>query len=426
MYSLDFTDSSSDKNNSSGKDTYVIELDDSDDSEKTFHLQGKQSVINLRDPGKHNMNIQYEAINKISKATSARFHIAQEIFTQTSKTIIELAETETSLRKTRDKKTLETQTSFISISENKTVEYRIQVSGAHADIKNHVENHMNNANNYCSITCNQVVNHSLDDGSSKFPISESENERTDDTKSENSNSSCNDKVIKIVTDEETKESNLSETKDESQYEDSAFEKSDTDIEEDSLMGNEYHESNKNYKGDNTSDTSEVPKSVDSDVEDLYKKLSEKICMNIERSCEQDMQRFNTLSPLTEESERVEPKKENILDITPDCSNISELKDDDKYLVFTNNTGIKVKALPTDDYRSDREKLKLPPIKSNQSCPTSPHLNFLFSGNTQRHKPYSSDGLKEWGVGDRWEMGTKDLAAGESPLISGRSGKLSSC
>ncbi|XP_028161189.1 uncharacterized protein LOC114353398 [Ostrinia furnacalis] len=424
VYSLDFTDSSSDKNNSSSKETYVIELDESDDSETTFHLHGNQSVINLRDVSKQrtpsNMNIQYETINKISKATSATFHtcsIAQEIFTQTSKTIIELAETEGAIRKAIDNKTLETQTSFISISENKTVEYRIHVTEAHAEFARHVDNHVNNANNVCSISRNQIICNSLDDGSSKFPISESENDRTDDTKSDNSNSSNNDEVIKIVDDKDVKESDYSENKEE--YGDSSpFEKSDTDIDEDSLMCNEYIEGNKNYKGDNTSDTSEVPKSIDSDVEDLYKKLSEKMCINVERTCEQDLgPRFNTLSPLTEESERVPTKKESILDITPDCSNISDLKDDDKYLLFTNSTGIKVKALPNEETRNDRENFKLPPIKSNQSCPTSPHLNFLFSGNTQRsnsHKP------REWGVGDRWEIGTKDLAAGESPLISGRS------
>lgn len=417
MYSLDFTDSSSDKHNSSGKDTYVIECDDSDESERAYQLHENQSVINLRDKP-WQLRLQREPISKISKSTSARFHIAQEIFTQTSKTIIELAETEGAVKKTIENNTLETQTSFISISENKTVEYRIQVSGIHKHSESHIEhNNFGKINNLYSSTYQA-------DESSKFPASESENERIDVT--DNSISYNNDKVIKIINDdEEFRDNSFNDAKEESQYDNSSvFEKSDTDVDEDSLMCNEYNEC-KNYNGDNTSDTSEVPKSVDSEVEDLYKKLSEKINVNVERPCEQDLPRFSTLSPLTEESDKVGIQSETIMDITPDCSNILDLRDDsDKYLVFTNSTGIKVKALPSEDSKIGRENLRLPPIKNNQSCPSSPHLNFLFSCNSQR-SPYSLEGQREreWCSGvDRWEIGTKDLAAGESPLISGRSGK----
>ncbi|RVE44305.1 hypothetical protein evm_011029 [Chilo suppressalis] len=431
MYSMDFTDSSSDKNNSSGKETYVIEWDESDDSEKDLSGHENHSIINLNEKTDTHMimkcnttNIECENNNKITKSTSATFHtcsVTQEIFTQTSKTIIELAEKQ-GLKKTLESKTLETQTSFLSIADNKTVEYRIQVSGAQTTLVQYADLNVE-CNDPFHFACNNVSNYkekSLDDASSKLPKSSIDsNEKSEECKSEQS---CDDKFDAVVTNE-----SIAENKEETSYENnSTFEytsRSDSDIEEDSLMCNEYSD-NKNYKADNASDTSEVPKSVDSDIEDLYNKLSERINFNInsDRPGDQAGSRFNALTPLSEEP----VKNESVFEITPFGDNIVETKEDDKYLLFVIDSGIKVKVLPEDETakmeENEKELLKLPPLKTNQSCPTSPYLDFMFSGNTQHSinkNIYLEEGRKDWFMDDRWEIGNKDLAAGESPLISGR-------
>ncbi|CAG9787445.1 unnamed protein product [Diatraea saccharalis] len=421
MYSMDFTDSSSDKNNSSGKETYVIEWDESDDSEKYFNLHENQSVINLNNKAttpitvNYNVNIERETINK---STSASFHkcaIAQEIFTQTSKTIIELAEKE-GLKKTIESRTLQTQTSLLSIAENKKIEYRIQVSGAQTTFVRYDDLYAE-GNDPFHVACNGVHNYN------EMPLDDESSKRLHDRKSE---CSFDDNVAINIANESNGDG---ENKEETSYENNSLfdqtSKSDTDIEEDSLMCNEYND-NRNYKADSTSDTSEVPKSVDDDIENLYKKLSEKnnFYLNAERSCEPITSRFNTLTTLTEEP----LKNENVLDITPLGDGIVDTKEDDKYVLFVIDSGIKVKVLPDNEntkVKEDKDIFKLPPLKSNQSCPTSPHFNFKYSVNQQagNKNSFLEGEQKNCPLDDRWEIANKDLAAGESPLISGRSDQL---
>lgn len=422
VYSMDFTDNSSEVHNSSGMETYVLEWD-SEDSDASV-LPGNRSIVNIKDrsskPVLINRDAQCEVSKKISRASSTSLNkcsiIAQEIFTQTSKTIIELAECEGAVRKPVNSKTLETQTSFISITENKTVEYRIEVSGS---TKNFTRNEIvsESGDSYHNdLPCNQLFPNSLDDGSSKFVLSETENEneKTDDCVSENSS---NDKMINIINDE-SKENLLSE--DQNEYENtSEFEQSPdtTDIEEDSLM-----EPKSNVdKCDDQSTDPDTPKSVDNDVAELYNKLCESMDFNTHASCEPEKKRIGYLTPLTEESV---PKKESSGDVAAANNPISS-NEDDKDVLFT-NAGIKVKLFPKVESSKDSENFKLPPIQSNHPCAESSSLSFLFSVNHNKvgaktsNLPCVHEDRREKSV-DRWEIGTKDLASGESPLISGRSG-----
>lgn len=410
VYSMDFTDSSSEKNSSSGKDTYVIEQCDSEDSE-TYPMHEDKSVICVKDvpKPKRDVDVQCEKSIKLNRAASTSLHncsLAQEIFTQTSKTIFELARSEEG-----NKENIETQTSFISITENKTVEYRIE-------FKNSIRN-FNDDTHVSEINSNYVLSNAVENESSRFPVSDSDTIKSDDNTSE---ISSDDRIINII-DEESKENVLSDENQEEQYENrrDLEESSDSDIEEDSLMEPQQRIITID---NNDSDTSEVPQSVDNDVEELYNKLSESIDLQIDRSYEPD-RRFNTLTPLTEESTI---KRDSLLDITPSGHNIVKsivTEDSEHDVLFTNNAGVKVKMLPCDN-----DTFKLPPIQiQNRSCPNSPHLNFLFSLQTgnKMSKAGTLPCLYEDHTGrvlDRWEVGNKCLASGESALISGRNGKFS--
>lgn len=406
VYSMDFTDSGSEKNNSSGMETYVIEICDSEDGD-TYPMHENISVISVNNmpETKKDAHMQCKYDNKVIRAAPTSLHncpvLAQEIFTQTSKTILELAQTELV------KATLETQTSFISITENKTVEYRI-------GYKNSIKNIENNVQISEETNLNYVLTNALEDDSSRFPVSDSETIKSDDDISE---ISSDDRIIKII-DKESKE-NVSDENDEAQYENTSdFEESNDSDLEDSLMEPRHLR----IETDNSSDTSEVPQSVDGDVKELYNKLAESIDLQMDKPYEPD-KRFNTLTPLTEEST---VKIDNsLVDITPNSKNIAKsISDSENDVLFTNNAGVKVKMFPTD---LNKDSFKLPPIQ-NRSCPNSPHLNLLFSLHTPQRLNnsdmlpclYEENMVREL---DRWEIGTKDLASGESARISGRSGKL---
>ncbi|CAH1635514.1 unnamed protein product [Spodoptera littoralis] len=425
VYSMDFTDSSSEKHNSSGMETYILEWD-SEDSESSA-LQGNVSIISVKDrPAKPvlvNKDAQCDVTKKISRSSSTSLNkcsiIAQEIFTQTSKTIIELAESDGAVRKRIDSKTLETQTSFISITENKTFEYRIEVTGA---TQNLIRNEVGDSgDNYLDvITSPQIFPNSIDDGSSKFVTSETDNEKSDDGTSNNSSCS-NDKLADVVNDDFKDNDLLYDESNEDRYENtSEFEQSpnNSDIEEDSLMENKAKAS----KHDNESDTCNTPISVDNDVAELYTKLSETVEFHMPNP-DQEKRRIGYLTPLTEESV---VKKDSTGEI--ECSsshNIIDLTGDDNDVLFTNNAGIKVKIFPKSESNKEIESFKLPPIQGNHNN-SDGNLNFLFNSSKGTNKSNSSgvnDDRRDRNLNrnmDRWELGTKDLASGESPLISGRS------
>lgn len=419
---MDFTDSSSEKHNSSGMDTYVLEWD-SEDSDSSC-VPGSVSIVSMKDraakPVLINRDAQCEVAKKINIASSTGISkcsiFAQEIFTQTSKTILQLAEIDGPVRRPVDSNTLETQTSFISITENKTVEYRIEVSGSK---QNFITNEMigDCGENTHDISCHQIFPNSLDDGSSKFVVSDTENEKSECT-SDNSSTTTNPKHTSVEN-SDSKE-NLLLCEDQNEYENTSdFDKSGdtTDIEEDSLM----EPKSKDNKSEVQSDGSRTPTSVDDDLAELYSKLSKSIEFRVHSPSDNERKRFGYLTPLTEESA---VRKESAGDVT--AGNVLSQNDDsDKDVLFTNNAGIKVKLFPKADSCNESEIFKLPPIQGN-SCPDN--LNFLFTLNPNKLRTISGNlpGVYEERNErslDRWEMGGKNLAAGESALISGISGKF---
>ncbi|XP_075976504.1 uncharacterized protein LOC142976820 [Anticarsia gemmatalis] len=408
VYSFDFTDSSSDKHNSSGMDTYVLEYDtEASDSprDKCLALTREQPSLNV------NRDMHCE-LSKKNSESSTNFNrcsfIAQEIYTQTSKTIIELAESEgVRIKPIVENNSLETQTSFISITENKTYEYRIAVSAGKNPVS--ISETVFDYRALGSSSMNQLLTNSLEDCSSKMRT-EPDYDKSDGTMSP----STSEKIINII-DDESKENILCE--EENEYESSSdFEQSadTTDVEEDSLTEPVRQRPNKDNNNDEDCDT---PKSVDRDVAELYTKLCQSVDFHTHRSFDQDKRRFGQLTPLTEESVA---RKDSLVDITP--SIVESPDDEDKDVLFTNKAGIKVKLFPEE---REVEALKLPPIQTNQPC--GPNLNHLFTINSNKQQLRAGtlpcvfeDRRDENKILDRWEISAKELASGEGTLISGRS------
>ncbi|XP_050349478.1 uncharacterized protein LOC126772920 [Nymphalis io] len=412
VYSLDFTDSSSDKHNSSGKDTYVIEYD-SDDSDKTFQVHKSESNINLTDK---------ESVLNVRQNTKAATN--PEIFTQTSKTIIELAQKETNKP---IENTLETQTSFVSITENQSIAYKIQILGTNRSYNSDelretqstngklFKKNISNVQNY---TNSLILTNTFEDTATVFsPLEQEKN--TDDEHGKSVNN-LDEGVIRFI--EESKEDTEIKAPSTilhsytSEFESSNF---DSDIENDSLMENEYYDGKTKSRDDN-SETSEMLNSIDSDVEELYYKLSQSPqLLSPNLSVEPAVRNIGLLSPLTEETVQ---KKDSIVDLTPSVETLTKSSGySDNNTLFVNNAGMKVTLFTDHDSTNDNINLKLPPIYKNQSCPSSPHLNFLFTLNNQKHikKTGTLPSLYERQNEqfDRWEIGTKDLASGESPNIN---------
>ncbi|XP_072929399.1 uncharacterized protein [Epargyreus clarus] len=422
-YSPDFTDSSSDKNQSSGKDTYVIDWDDSDDSDKTFQIHHDPSIIDLKtrienETQKQNLDSEPKTINK---SVCASIHkctiVSNEICTQTSKTIFELVAKETDLHVTRDSRTLQTQTSFLSVTENKTIEYKIEVKSAQESSTRHEsldecseECQQESENTISQEHDSQNPNISQEDSSTKYPESETQNEITEDASSE---STFSDRVIQFI-DAESHENIPTRDIDKNSC-DLESSKFDSDIEEDSLMLNESQQDNTNKIVDSISDTS-VPKSVDNDVEELYNKMSESVDLfSPEMPVESNLRRFGTLTPLTEETM---PKKDSIIDVTPSMKTFAKpVENDTKNSPLVNNSGMRPSV--SADSNMNNDKFKLPPIH-NKSCPNSPNLNFLFAINAPIHGNGHTIVEERETLLDRWDRCTRYLAGGESPLISGRS------
>ncbi|CAH0723977.1 unnamed protein product, partial [Brenthis ino] len=412
-YSLDFTDSSSDKNNSSGKDTYIIACD-SDDGDKTFQLHKSESTINLMkttntlDDVKMNItNILEEdskncPANTIDWSASKSLHKCNvEIFTQTSKTIMELAQTDLQMNKHTDN--LETQTSIISFTENKTVHYTIQV----VDTKCKFNKQMKLSDQeMCNITQNTTLNNSqsLQDGSSECLDSEKACEDHSHCRH-----SSDEELIHLIEDD-SKDNLLCNQKD-IEYNSTEF---NSDIEDDSLE-NIYQNNNESKAND--SDTSEVPNSIDNDVEELYNKLSKSpLLLSPILSSEPIVRNFGILTPLTEETAQ---KKDSIV-ISPSEQTLTQNMDEETLFI---NNGVRIKMFSNFENDIEDNKLKLPPI-INQSFPHNPHLNFIFSLQNQKAhlNPNEKQDDKSY---DRWEICDKELASGESPLKTGKSVSIKS-
>lgn len=385
---MDFTDSNSERHNSSGKETYVIEQDYSDSSSSDFYpIHKNTTIMDLKgNMNNKDVDMQCQVINTISGAASTNLSgcIAQEIFTQTSKTIFELAQAE------RRGQTLETQTSYVSITENRT--YKLEIKSTHAEK-----------------TYAPVLTYALEDQSSKFQHSDS-----DTFKSEENSSvvSSDDRIINIL-DAESQENVQSDGNPDNQYEHmSDFDEtnqSDNSMDQDSLMEVKVDEESELRS---VSEVSEIPKSIDDEIEDLYNKLTETRELHA-KDREELEKRHRSLTPLTEESTIM---RGSLVDGISEDKNIEESERD---VVFTNFAGGKFKILSKD------KEFKLPPIQN--LCPNNPQLNFLFSvhPSTRLIKsgtlPCLYEARERSGV-DRWEIDTKNLASGESALISGQTGR----
>lgn len=409
VYSSDFTDSSEDRNNSSGKETYVVECD-SEDSEGTFPLCHSVAL---------NVSVQCPTKNIMTKSTTTSVQrcsfIAQETFTQTSKTIIELAEKE-GMIKAPQNNTLQTQTSIMSITENKTVEYRIEVSSAHSTFsKSEIITNVQNDSTYINDTSNDTPPHSVDESTSKFPVSVSVSEENV-YNNVNRSASSSDQLIRILNDDsqDTIMSYACNVRDEINTPTcQELSLPGSDIEDDSLK------SNSPRSGSNAL--------AYCDINELRERLAEsENPYSAEQSFDfPDIRRLGgTLTPLTEESN---VRKESSVEISPPADIIGNANHNGNVeLLFTSNTGLKVKMMKNSE--SKKEPFKLPPINPrNQSCPNSPQvLNLLFNDPNNLNKSGTLPCLFEKNK-DRWEIGSKNLASGESPHICDlRSGKRSCC
>ncbi|XP_050678000.1 uncharacterized protein LOC126974527 isoform X3 [Leptidea sinapis] len=416
VYSLDFTDSTSEKN--SGQETYVIDCDNSDVSEKTFGIQDTQSTVSLKEEyttsivlNEQTRAVQSEPFHGIDRSIGSSQHrsiMAHEIFTQTSKTIIELAQYDgTDCNKYN---TLETQTSLFSITENRTLEYRVKLidSNSNAAIINTVEHVQDKDYNI------QVLTDSLEDKSSF--CRESDNDVQ--TNGNKASGDLDAEMIRFIDDVNNSDDYLSD-QNLTKYENSDFEsKQDSDMEEDSLMEatNEYHVGNESHEI--TSDTSEIPKSIERDIEELYHRITDNVNQfSVQHtSIDQDPQNICILTPLTEETTHM---SSSLVDLTPTVRTMAP-----SIKKHGNNTEEKYCKTKVRPFRVKNESadLKLPAINKNASCPNS-LLNFLFTLNIPKELcktntlPILLEGQKN-AMFHRCDDDSKDPASGESPYISG--------
>ncbi|CAH2040162.1 unnamed protein product, partial [Iphiclides podalirius] len=405
VYSADFTDNNSDKNNSSGKETYVIDWYDSDDSEASCRLHREESSFNVTDkvsqPLVNNM-MQCTTEHQISEALFSNpplnnvTFIAQETFTQTSKTIIELAKSEGLFVKSTGNNTLQTQTSYVSITDSKRIEYKILSSNVVRKNSDY-DWHMVDEN---QVVC-PILSNCLEDKSSKLPESESDEEKSESESS-------------IITRAETQNTNVY-TETLNKFE--ASESSSTDFDDDSLM-DESHDNNGhrmhealNPISDKNSDICDTPKSIGDEVDDLYNKMSNCLGMlSAKKNAEPEFSQWTgALTPLTEESTM---KKESIMDISP-CLNI--VTETNEKVEDMNNciqdTQIELLSVQKESCKSG-DPFKLPPIQKNKSSPST--LNFLLSVNrgNQMNNASTHDSLLH-----TWEIRGNNLAAGENQFIN---------
>ncbi|CAH3936951.1 unnamed protein product [Pieris brassicae] len=401
VYSLDFTDSSSDKNHSSSKETYVIDCDDSDTSDKTYQSNRFPATVQLKEYAQNKMTAKNNRCMEITKKTN-RFDRddlqqyslhSEEIFTQTSKTIFELAQNEKRLASTADGvNSLETQTSFISITENKTVEYHIQLI-SDKTLFNPTQQ-LTNSIVYNTNFVSQALADSLEDKSSIYQESENEIEIS----KRNLTGETDDKIIKFVDDGSRED--IAQDENANEYENSPC---DSDIEEDSL-DNLYQETDQDI-----SESSVIPKSVDNDIDDLYRKLSRCGEVAFYQDEKTEIPVVGILTPLTEETN---VRKTSVTDISPSEETLTKNEDTKNISQITKS---KSTVNPIFHCNENQSHFRLPPI-NNFSCPNSP-LNFLFSNACSKliktnTLPLVSDNRKER---SRWKIDTN--ASGENPLIN---------
>ncbi|XP_068627094.1 uncharacterized protein [Battus philenor] len=408
VYSADFTDCTSDINNSFSKETYVIDWDDSEDSESSCRLVRELSTVNLTDEASFSVDSNDNKMtcvkacrksNRTTKIPQTCTLVAQEIFTQTSKTIMELAETDGLVVKSTDLKTLQTQTSYVSITENKTIEYKIFSSSAVCN---------NNDGKWLSLgeskdTCSSVISKSLEDKSSKLHESSSDAEKIESSRSEVSSEReemivvDRKQILSCSEPEENLETTLSCS---------------SDIDDDSLLEPKCNKLEVNSFKSQNSDVSFTQNSINTEVEDLYDKVSNFFNGyqdNLKTGAQADSQWARALTPLTEEST---VKKESIIDMSPCLELVAEIKNKDEAVKkqdscsIEQNQGVEVGRITP----KKKKPFKLPPIHNNKSA----SLNFLLSAN---HGNVSDNHFSKNRHISGWELKTSDMASGEHLLIN---------
>lgn len=338
-----------------------------------------------------------------------------ETFTQTSKTVIELAKAECQ----HETQTLQTQTSFVCITE-RTVQYT-SVQYSDNGMKS-IEDEANKDSENQNGQFNLCLDQSLEDYSSKCPDESKCSDLESKTAFEGSDSSSNEEILRIIHGDSRSAIKKESIKVDTNYLTQKSSDSDSVFDEDSLV--EYHH-NPRHTSLNTSSASssaslsEVSKSIDKDVQELYNRLSESMDLPpSDRSVELDKKKFCTLTPLSEESLT---KKTSTVEVTP---SIEPATKSDKDVLFQNDSGIKVKVF-SQDKTATHEPFKLPPIHRNLSCPNSPHLSMLFSSSSQPQplcKAETVPCMFEAQVVDVGRWTNNELASGESARINWKNGK----
>lgn len=402
VYSTDFTDNSSDKNNSSGKETYVIDWDDSEDSEASCRLHSEQSKHNLS--VENSIDDQNEVIkiidneiieshqkfsNKVSMTSQICTIVGQETFTQTSKTIIELAESEGLVVKSQDLNTLQTQTSYISVTESKRIEYKIHNSNM-IEYKD-VQCDMNNSDDIWPLLSN-----SFEDNSSKCLKPECSIEKVE----------CDVEME----DTETK-TDINEGLDNSYQCNEDVDKSistSSDIDDDSLMEYDSNRVTENSVISKDNDECISPKSISKEIEDLYINVSKRFDVfsdkhNVETQSKGPWARV--LTPLTEESTA---NKESIIDMTPCLDVVPENRKKHTNVEFNAQSTDLDLSSEADAVLDTNEPFKLPPIENNKAT----NLCFLLSAHHGRKKNIKPDYSTM-----KSDCKSNNLAAGESSLAN---------
>ncbi|GBP21550.1 hypothetical protein EVAR_9733_1 [Eumeta japonica] len=343
-YTDDFTDSSPERYNSSGKETYVID-DDSDDSRVTYDTTAGASEALQPDGAASSATgddlksaTRERIVGPFAKRLQMCSLTTHEIFTQTSRTIIEIAEVE-GLMQVSDVKT---QTSFITITENKTVQYK-------------VEDTLNRFN-----AADPAIDFAANDGENVSIVSKYEGDGL---------KQCLDRASpagrSALTDEGVKGTDETETDDVSSA-------SECDIEEDSLMSDsdkaEGKASVNDDAGEANGDDTDKTRSEDGEMGELYAKLIGTIDVHLAPERHNlELSNLSTMTPLTEES------KHSLINITP-----RKLAPTPRETRLLDDLNEKIKSKRKREDERSGGSFELPHVHRRGAHCGSPRLSILFS------------------------------------------------
>lgn len=197
-------------------------------------------------------------------------YVAQETYTQTSKTIIQLAKAEQGMM---DTNSLQTQTSRLLITEKQSKEVKIEVHCPRASVASDFLGNFKFQRKETIMPCHKIT---------EFSPNAHKHEIED--------------ILNIVDDfnDGSRDNSFTNT-----HSHSGCQLSDRDMDNDSLC-----DEHKEYPHvDAVSENSETPESARKDVEELYKKISEMDIFGVKRTDTNYIKPIAALTPLTEESIR---------------------------------------------------------------------------------------------------------------------------